>query len=243
MKRGELMTQFNSIRKSVAIAAIAAAIVSTSNAQAAEPATGDAPMIEITAPQSIQTPFGDAEQNPVEAYLVRYEGLDQNTVSVEFLPITQEQQMLDLASQYGATGEIDFWRERLLPRVSLKLGSPQVLSAGIGVMIGARNCRKDYYQAHTCVFDGVLIEAEPGLGGGKASVGLGSHWVIYSWAAKLSLLHTWGLSTVQPGQTYLGGELDVTAFFLRFSGGLFQRLGVGPADQAQIISLSGGVGF
>ena len=86
----------------------------------------------------------------------------------------------------------------------------------------------------TAMTSGLLHQAQPGLGGGKASAGwavafLGEEPYLPAMgglAVKASVLRTWGNPHgVQAGDTYAGPELDVNLLYAKLSGGVMWRLG------------------
>lgn len=133
----------------------------------------------------------------------------------------------------------------------VRVSTPQIVSGSIGVILGSK---RETHCAEMCVASGVLLQAEPGLGGGKLSVG-------YAWglgqgvgdifllpmggvAVKFSALQTWGRTwSVAPGQTYIGGELDISAFLLKFSIGLMKRVAGEAEGDDWLFTIGGGFGF
>jgi hypothetical protein len=71
------------------------------------------------------------------------------------------------------------------------LGQPQGLSVAVGIVVGSVPARPV-----RCAFgystDGVLLQAEPGLSGGKVSLGAATTNGLFGVGAKASLLRTWG---------------------------------------------------
>lgn len=221
------------IQRGLAAAAIACAAVITCPAHSSE-------MIEIrtTADGFIETPFIDAVTGE----------------SLVAVPVSTSPE-----SDEADTGSVKLRRlfldEGFGPSAvlvgSLRLSTPQIVSASIGVIIGTR----DGTHCHEmCVASGILIQAEPGLGGGKLSVG-------YAWGLgqgvgglfllpgaafdiKASVLRTWGETwSVAPDQTFVGGEVDISLMLLKFSIGVMRRItGDAPGDD-WLFTIGGGVGF
>jgi hypothetical protein len=128
------------------------------------------------------------------------------------------------------------------PALSAELGSPLKLSANLGIRIGLT---KDG-QAGTG--QGILLQAQPGLGGVAVNVG----WTpvaLPAWGAqavgfavKARLLRSWGSPmAVEPNQTFAGLELEV-AWIVKVSLGVLQRVQSGPG-KATVFTWSIGVGL
>ena len=97
----------------------------------------------------------------------------------------------------------------------------------------------------------MFVQAEPGLGGGKVSVGIGGLspsdriWIppIFGAGLKVSAMRTWGSPEgIAPGQTLLGPELDFTLCFVKLSAGYMWPAG-GNEGQAGYFTWGVGVGF
>jgi hypothetical protein len=90
------------------------------------------------------------------------------------------------------------------------VGQPQGLSASAGIIIGSVpagpvKCAFGYSP------DGLLIQLEPGIGGGRINLGVASNNGLGGFGAKATLLRTWGRPWgTRPGTTYLGGEIALT---------------------------------
>jgi hypothetical protein len=96
---------------------------------------------------------------------------------------------------------------------------------------------------------GLLLQVHGGSGGGKFSLGVGARARIDSEdfkgtlaaGLKLSLLHTWGSPVgAEPGLTYLGPEIDLSAMHVGLSLGPLFRVG---GDGGSAVLFSIGVGF
>jgi hypothetical protein len=104
-------------------------------------------------------------------------------------------------------------------------------------------------ESDTGLVTGWFLQAEPGLDGGKLSLGLGGfsnsdHRAIppmFAMGLKASVLRTWGSPRgLIPRQTLLGPEVDITMFYVKLSAGLLVRVG-GP-DGLSRTSFTWGIG-
>jgi hypothetical protein len=100
--------------------------------------------------------------------------------------------------------------------------------------------------------NGWFLQAEPGLAGGKLSVGYGllapseRTWLPPEFAAgiKASVLRTWGTPSDVPGATtLLGPELDITVFRVKASVGWLGKVGGPPDAPSGVFTWGLGVGF
>jgi hypothetical protein len=129
----------------------------------------------------------------------------------------------------------------------VRLGSPQLLSASGGVLIGRIDAPEPPpgtppekpERMHVPI--GLLLQVEPGVGGGKVAIGVAKGLPpVAGVGLKAFYLRTWG----QPlwnerGRSYVGAEIDAT-IFLKVSIGVMRRVdGDGPKDT----KLTGGIGF
>jgi hypothetical protein len=98
---------------------------------------------------------------------------------------------------------------------------------------------------------GLLFQLHGGSGGGKFSVGVGGRGRMESEdfkgtaaaALKLSVAHTWGSPVgTQPGLTYLGPEIDLSAMHVALSLGPLFRI-AGDGGSAVLFSFGVGVRF
>jgi hypothetical protein len=71
-------------------------------------------------------------------------------------------------------------------------GQPQGLSASAGLIIGTVPARLPAKCAFSYWANGALAQVEPGLGGGKASLGWANTNTYFGFAVKGSALRTWG---------------------------------------------------
>ena len=128
------------------------------------------------------------------------------------------------------------------PALSAEVGGPQKLSANLGIRIGAvREGDADYGR-------GVLVQVQPGLGGGALNVG----WApvaLPAWgtqavgvAVKARLLRSWGDPWgIGPDGTWAGFEVDL-AWIVKVSAGLLTRVSAGDGKRTTF-TWSVGVGL
>jgi hypothetical protein len=98
---------------------------------------------------------------------------------------------------------------------------------------------------------GWFVQAEPGLAGGKLSVGYGAlspseqTWLppIFGAGVKASVMRTWDSSReMPPGETLLGPEFDFTLPYVKLSAGYLWRIG-GPEAGRGHFTWGIGAGF
>jgi hypothetical protein len=121
------------------------------------------------------------------------------------------------------------------------IGQPQGLSASAGLIIGTVPARPV-----KCAFgywsDGVFVQVEPGIGGGKASLGVATSNSMFGMAAKGSVVRTWGKTWgTQPDATYVGGELEFAAF-IKLNAGWLWKTG-SSAGKRSMFTWGIGLGF
>jgi hypothetical protein len=134
-------------------------------------------------------------------------------------------------------------RAEVEPAFSAELGSPQKLSANLGIRIGTvKKDGADYGR-------GFLIQVQPGLGGGAVNVG----WApvaLPSWgtqavglAIKARVLRTWAdpWGGLEPDQTFAGGEVAL-AWIVKVSFGVLTRVSSGEGRKT-VFTWSVGVGL
>ncbi|HEY4307138.1 MAG TPA: hypothetical protein VGM82_21895 [Gemmatimonadaceae bacterium] len=134
-------------------------------------------------------------------------------------------------------------RFHILPALGLQVGTPQKVSAALGVVLG-----EDF------VLDGhdhsrnVALFAEPGLGAGRASLayvshGYGSFGSGFGVAA--TAMRTWKDPwQLDPNQTYVGGEILVwPILFVGPRVGLFRNVSSVETSQHWFWSFSFGIGL
>jgi hypothetical protein len=97
-------------------------------------------------------------------------------------------------------------RFHVLPAAGLQVGTPQKVSAALGIVVG-----EDFVRDGRDHSRNLALFAEPGLGGGRASLayvshGYGSFGSGFGVAA--TMLRTWREPwQLEPNQTYVGGEV------------------------------------
>ncbi len=127
-----------------------------------------------------------------------------------------------------------------------RFGSPQLVSVSGGVVLGRTEAPEPPPGApkpeteRMYVPSGLLLQLEPGVGGGKVAVGFAKGLPpVAAGGIKAFFLRTWGRPLWnEKGRSYVGVELDAT-FFMKVSIGVMRRVDDGPEDTA----LTGGVGF
>lgn len=128
---------------------------------------------------------------------------------------------------------------------------PQVLSASLGLLLSRQP--SDYVCTTPCDFWGTFAELEPGLGGGKLSLGWGRvigeqrgtgpllTSAYLGLAVKASVLHTWGEPPGVPaGQTYAGLELELSIAKVNMGAGLLSRVA---GDRGRHLLVTGYLGW
>ncbi len=91
-----------------------------------------------------------------------------------------------------------------------------------------------------------FVQVEPGVGGGKAALGIGGSWDYHlGIALKSSLLYTWGktIGDVETGQTYAGGEGVIMVSGINLTFGLYGHIGGDDPDKDMLVSVGAGIGF
>lgn len=133
-----------------------------------------------------------------------------------------------------------------------RLSRPQELSVAAGGLFVRQPV--DHDCATACYFRGLLVQVEPGLGGGQLSAGYAVvvgetlttpqfiRAVHVGYAFKGALLRTWGDSGVEPpDSTWVGAESEFTIVKVNFSLGAFHRVSGEPTDDRWL--LAGGIGW
>jgi hypothetical protein len=141
---------------------------------------------------------------------------------------------------------------RVVTLGKVRLSHLQELSVGLGTMVA--HLPNSYDCTTVCKYRGFVLEAEPGLGGGRISGGYGvvhgetgrsEHFlsrVYLAYGARGAVLRTWGETDLVPReQTLVGVEGDFTIIGIQFSLGLFQSLD--PAEGADPWHVDGGIGW
>jgi hypothetical protein len=118
-----------------------------------------------------------------------------------------------------------------------------VASASVGLLIGPSDPPPSAAQSDKSYLPhGLLLQIEPGIGGGKASLGYAKGLFPFAGAGvKASVLRTWGHPVfVEPRRTYAGVEVDAS-FFVKLSLGVLTR--VGGQRPAPSVLVTGGIGI
>lgn len=138
-------------------------------------------------------------------------------------------------------GEDTVPRLRFIPALGLHAGTPQKLSAAIGVGLGVewQKSGRDHSR-------NVALFAEPGLSAGRASLAYVDNGRFGSgFGIAATALRTWKEPwTVKPNVTYVGG--DVLVWPIVFMGpriGVFRRIAGDPASKKWFVSLDLGIGL
>ena len=125
-----------------------------------------------------------------------------------------------------------------------RLSTPQVLSASWGLFIGPLDAPPrppDAPPRETMYIPrGLLLQVEPGIGGGKVGIGFAKGLLNVGGAGvKAFYLRTWGQPIfVDRNRSYAGVEADAT-LVLKLSVGVMRSIDDGPRDTA----FTGGIGF
>jgi hypothetical protein len=184
----------------------------------------------------VVSPFMDKDGNALNAIPVKIKQKSINEVELEVPPEATD--------------------SRMAFTLSARLNTPQILSASFGVVFGKFHCHGPSYWDF-CTLEGILIQIEPGLGGGKLSAGIAQLYYdpsqpqdsllgtpIVGLDLKASILNTWGaVFMANPEQAFLGGEVDVTVGFVKFSFGVLGRIFGSQPDQGWIFTSGIGAGF
>jgi hypothetical protein len=142
-------------------------------------------------------------------------------------------------------------QRRALGLIGLQLTYPQVASASLGVMATSQPATYDCRTA--CDFWGPFAQIEPGLGGGKLSLGWGRAMgstdpsdtvlsrVYLALAGKFTLYRTWSdVGSVASGRTFAGAELEFSIARVNFGlGALYQ---INHTDDGRLL-VTGGIGW
>lgn len=127
------------------------------------------------------------------------------------------------------------------PTWGVRFSTPQIVSASAGILIGEIDAPEPAPKG-TFLPHGLLLQVEPGLGGGKVSAGYAKGLLPYAAGGlKLAVLRTWGHPLVaKPHATYMGVEAEAS-FFIKLSVGLMRRVGGNPASSRTMVT--GGIGL
>ena len=126
-----------------------------------------------------------------------------------------------------------------------RFSTPQLFSASAGFLIGPLDAPPRAPDApppdRMYLPRGLLVQVEPGVGGGKLGVGFAKGLPnVAAGGVKAFYLRTWG----QPlwgtkNRSYAGAEADLTPFMLKLSIGVMRSIDDGPRDTA----VTGGIGI
>jgi hypothetical protein len=120
------------------------------------------------------------------------------------------------------------------PTAAVRLSTPQVLSASLGAIIGTEAKGRS---------EGLLVQVEPGLHGGKFRLGWGANKRVIGTSMAFSALRTWrNPPGTDPGLTYFGAEGQIMVVGVVANLGLYQRVS-GSAEPDVLLSFGIGVGF
>ncbi len=129
------------------------------------------------------------------------------------------------------------------PTWNIRLSTPQIASASLGVVVGSID-PPDPPPPNSHLSHGFLLQVEPGLAGGKVTLGYARGLFPYAAAGiKAALLRTWGHPAfTEPRQTYAGVEIEA-AFFVNVDLGVLWRV-AGEGNAPHVIVTAGlGLGF
>ena len=125
-----------------------------------------------------------------------------------------------------------------------RVSTPQIVSGSAGFLIGPLDAppRAPDAPPPTKMYipHGLLIQVEPGLGGGKVGLGYAKGLLNVGGAGmKAFYMRTWGPTLwAQKNRGYVGVEADAT-LFMKLSVGVMRTVGDGPRDTA----FTGGIGI
>jgi len=116
-------------------------------------------------------------------------------------------------SNEADAGDVQVEREfGVAPVWGVSAGQAQLISASIGIVVGMEPKAGSFRCGNAYWLDGVLLQVDAGLGGGKASVGLATSNPPYGMAIKASALRTWSRAWgATPDNTYVGLEAELVA--------------------------------
>jgi hypothetical protein len=142
---------------------------------------------------------------------------------------------------------------RMVGLAALRLSYPQVVSVSLGFVASRQPA--DYDCRTPCDLWGPFAQVEPGVGGGKLSLGygriIGEHHrggkilsnVYLALGIKGTVLRTWGSESLEPtDQTYAGAEFEFSVAKVNFGIGALNRV-TGDAGRPWIVTAHLGLGF
>jgi len=127
------------------------------------------------------------------------------------------------------------------PTFGLTIGQPLGVSGSAALIIGSVpekpvKCAFSYWSK------GAFVQIEPGLGGGKGSLGWANGNGMFGMAVKGSVVRTWGKTWgTDRGATYLGPEAEL-AMFGRLRLGWLWRVG-SSSGKRSMLTWGLGIGF
>ena len=134
-------------------------------------------------------------------------------------------------------------RSHVFPALGLHVGTPQKVSAALGVVVGQEWHKNGHDHSRN-----IALFAEPGIGAGRLSVafmdhGYGTFGSGYGLAA--SFIRTWKDPwTVQPNVSYVGGDLILwPILFVGPRIGLFHVVGKSNVSDKWFVSIDFGIGY
>jgi hypothetical protein len=141
----------------------------------------------------------------------------------------------------GCAGEDTVPRVHIIPAIGIHAGTPQKLSAAIGVGLGVEWQKNGHDHSRN-----VALFAEPGLSGGRASLAYVDNGKFGSgFGVAATVLRTWKEPlTVKPNMTYAGG--DILLWPIVFMGpriGVFRRIAGDATSRKWFVSLDLGIGL
>ena len=137
---------------------------------------------------------------------------------------------------------------RNFPKVFIALFVLSITAGAYPFMVGARLSTPQIastsltYRPTNLMF----VQVEPGVGGGKAALGIGGSWdYTFGLALKSSLLYTWGnpIGDAEPGQTYAGGEGVIMVSGINLTFGLYGHIDGDDTEKDMLVSVGAGLGF
>jgi hypothetical protein len=130
---------------------------------------------------------------------------------------------------------------QLFPSAMVRYSTPIKVSGVLGLVFMKLHGHNSY--------SGFFTQIEPGIAGGKISVGYRYgeyHFMpIYNIGLALSVMQTWSnpLQDVEGGQTYVGLELVGALSMVGLNGGVFKHIAGDDEDSDWIYSLGIGLGI